>query len=96
MIINLTSANFTLESGSYYSAPFRIDSSDTLVTVAMYLADTGTTSLQNSLNETDWADIPDSSFVCNLFGLQTYSNADINLVFRTKSDQEPTEAHISI
>lgn len=96
MIINLTNTNFTLESGSYYSDPFKVDTRDSLMTIGMYLQDTGTTSLQSSLNEVDWADIPDSSFVCNLFGLQTFSNADINLVFRTKSDQAPTEAYISI
>ena len=95
-MINLTADNFTLDTGSYYSAPFRINSNDTLLTIGIYLENIGTTSLQSSLNEIDWADIPDSSFVCNLFGLQTFSNADINLVFRTKSDQAPTEAHISI
>jgi len=96
MIINLKDTDFTLNTGSYYSAPFKVDTKDTLLSIGVYLAVSGTASLQVSINETDWSDISESSFICNLFGVQIYSNADINLVYRIKTDQAPTQAQISI
>lgn len=96
MIITLTPSNFTLVSGAYYSIPIKKDEQDTLISVSIILSGSGTTSLQGSIDGTNWADLANSSFACTPFGLQTYTNGDYNLLYRLKTDIIPTSAQISI
>jgi len=53
MIINLTAANFTNVSGTYFSAPFRQDEKDTIFTISVTLGVSGNASLQCSIDEID-------------------------------------------
>jgi len=69
---------------------------DTNITVGVTLSVTGNTSLQISINEVDWSDVADSSFVCDTFALQTYCNGQQGLTYRIVTDQEPISAQILI
>jgi hypothetical protein len=53
MTITLTSDNFTLVSGAYYSSPFKQDSSDSLLSIGVTLNTNGNASLQSSIDETN-------------------------------------------
>ena len=51
MTISLTAANFTLDSGSYYSSAFKQDEKDTIFSIGVTLGTNGEASLQSSIDE---------------------------------------------
>jgi hypothetical protein len=53
MIINLTLDNFTLDTGNYYSVPFKQDANDTFFSIGVILGVNGDVSLQSSIDETN-------------------------------------------
>lgn len=95
MIINFTPQDFT-EDILFYSPAFKQSAGDTLVTVAVWLSVTGTTKLQASINKIDWVDIADTTFDCNLVGLQTYVDCHLGLVYRIVTSEAITKAQILI
>jgi len=98
MTIDFTAAHFTAESGEntgiYFSKPFKQNNIDEIMAIGVHLEVIGIASLQTSINEVDWADIADTEFACNLFGLQIYSFGHKDLSYRIKTDQAPTAAQI--
>jgi len=96
MIINLTSDNFTLDTGNYYSSPFKQDTNDTFLSIGVTLGVNGDASLQSSIDETNWDDVTDSTFTCDPFGLQSYTNGHSLLVYRIKTTQAVVSAKIVI
>lgn len=51
--INFIPANFTLDTGFYYSLPFKQDSRDSALAIEVILRANGKASLQISTNKTD-------------------------------------------
>lgn len=96
MVINFLSEQFTLSGGYYYSPAFKQDEKDVLVSVAVWLSENGTASIQASLNETDWVPVENTSFTCSTSGLQTYTDCHYGLVYRLKIDKLPIKASILI
>lgn len=94
--INFIPANFTLDTGFYYSLPFKQDSKDSAIAIEVVLSATGKASLQISTNKTDWADVTDSEFDCEPFGLQPYVNGHPDLFYRIKTNQLVVSAKVLI
>lgn len=95
-ILELTSSNFTLSNGSYYSTAFRQDETDGFVSVAVWLSDPGTASMQASMNGVDWVDVFNTEFTCANSGLQTYTDCHSKLLYRIKTSAPVTSAKIAI
>ena len=96
MTINLTSGNFTLNGGLYYSSAFIQNSDDSFMTVAIWTSESSTASMQASLNEVDWIDVANTSFTVSNAGLQTFVECHLGLKYRIKIDHLPIKAQILI
>lgn len=96
MILIMSGDQFTLDTGAYYSPPFKQDTVDILVTVVVKLTESGTYSMQESIDEVTWVDVPDSTVTCNTTGLQTFTDCHYDLSYRIKASKEVTEAKILV
>jgi len=94
-MITYTTSQFSLVSGAYYSPAFQQDP-DLFVSVAVSTAAPATISMQHSIDNTNWIDVPDSSFPCANLGLQTFTDCQVGLYYRVKSTVEPTDCKILI
>jgi hypothetical protein len=66
------------------------------MTVAVQLGVVGTFSMQESIDGINWLDVPDSTVICSLTGLQTFIDCHFELRYRIKTDQIVTKAQIAI
>ena len=85
MILNFTSANFSFNTGVYYSDPFLLETGDTLMSIELHLGSNGDASLQQSLSGGVWYDILDTTITCTPFGMQSFIDCQPGLQFRLKS-----------
>jgi hypothetical protein len=53
-------------------------------------------SMQHSIDDINWIDVPDSSFSCTDLELQTYTDCQVGLYYRVKSTTEPIACKILI
>lgn len=94
MILTLTSDKFTLDSGFYYSQPFKIETTDNYIAVEAELLANGTASMQHSIDGITWFDAANTSFSCATKGLQGYADCIPQLNFRLKSSTQFVYAKI--
>ena len=85
MILTLTSDKFTLDTGVYYSQPFKIETADNYIAVEVELMSSGTVSMQHSIDGINWFDATNTSFSCATKGMQGYADCIPQLNFRLKS-----------
>ena len=96
MITNYKSDDFILNGGYYYSPSFKIESSDDLIAIEMNLSEYGEVSIQSSIDGLNWYNIPNTSFICNPNGLQSYKECQKDLFYKLKSSVLVNEAKILI
>lgn len=96
MILNFINTDFTLDTGVYYSKPFKISSDDSIITTSAVLTGAGDVSLQCGIDGVNWGDIAETVFACNTFGIQQFSYGDPNILYRLKATVAPTSAQIVI
>lgn len=97
MKLILTSEQFTLANGAYYSPAFAQDSQDSLISVAVWLTGDGVVSMQASIDEAVWVDVTNTSFSAGVAGgLQTYTECHYGLVYRIKTTVAPAAAAAQI
>lgn len=53
MKVFYNSTNFTLVGGNYYSTAFKVENSDSLITIQATLTENGSITVQSSIDESD-------------------------------------------
>ncbi len=96
MKVFYNSTNFTLVGGNYYSTAFKVENSDSLITIQATLTENGSITVQSSIDESDWFDVPNTTFTCSPKGLQSYIECQKNLSYRLKTDVNVTSLNILI
>ena len=88
--------HFTLTEWTYYSPIFKVEGSDSLITIQANLSENGTIIIQSSIDETDWFDIANTTFNCSPKGLQSYIECQKDLSYRLKVNVEVISLNILI
>ena len=89
-------SNFTEEGEYFVSAPFQVESTDSLITIQAELSENGIITVQSSLDEVDWFDIPNTTITCSPKGLESYTECQKDISYRLKSSEEVVTAVILI
>lgn len=90
------SDQFIEDDGSYYSSSFKLDELDSMMTLGVWLATSGTASLEISLDEEDWLLLEDSTITCNTYGIQTFVDVHHSAFYRIVTDAEVEKAIILV
>lgn len=85
MKLIFTNSDIVSDSGFYYSPEFLINSGDNLMTIECTLASNGDVIMQSSIDKINWYDVSNSTFTCSPSGLQSYTDCQIELLYRAKS-----------
>jgi hypothetical protein len=97
MILEFTSDQFANIGGGLYQSPeFRQDSDDILVTIVVNLAEAGSFSMLESIDGVVWSPVENSTVVCDLVGLQTFTDCHYDLMYKISANKPVLKAQIAI
>lgn len=81
---------------NYISSTFKVEETDSFVTIQATLAVNGTIVVQSSIDGTDWFDVPNSTITCSPKGLQSYVESQKDLLYRLKASAAVSSVKILI